>query len=76
MIYGQFNRSKVPEEVSAQFPKTEQFGYELIQLHLRAICDTMQDRDSIYRQAKDARLYVATLGPRSTTNKKWYGIYW
>jgi hypothetical protein len=76
MIYGSFKGSKVPEKVAGHFPKTEEFGYELIQLHLRAVCDTMQDRDSIYMQAKDAHPYVATLGPRLTKNKKWYGIYW
>ena len=76
MVYGLFNQSKVPEEVAQHFPKTEEFGYELIPLRLRAICDTMRDRDSIYMQAEEAHLYVATLGPRSTKNKKWYGIYW
>jgi len=76
MIYGSFNRSKVPEKVAGHFPKTDEFGYELIQLHLRAVCDTTRDRDWIYMQAKDAHPYVATLGPRSTKNKKWYGIYW
>ena len=76
MIYGSFNRSRVPNEVAGHFPKTEEFGYELIQLCLRAVCDTMRDRDSFYMQANDAHLYVATLGPRSTKNKKWYGIYW
>jgi hypothetical protein len=76
MIYGSFNRSKVPETVAGHFPKTEEFGYELIQLRLRAVCDTMRDRDSIYMQATDAHLYVGRLGPRPTKKKKWYGIYW
>ena len=76
MIYRSFNRSKVPEEVAGHFPKTEEFGYELIQLRLRAVCDTMRDRNSIYMQAKDAHLHVATLGPLSIRKKKWYGIYW
>ena len=76
MIYGSFNRSKVPQEVAGRFPKTEEFGYELIELRLRAVCDTMRDRNSICMQAKDAHSHVATLGPLSTRKKKWYGIYW
>ena len=76
MIYGSFKRNKVSDEVAGHFPNTEEFGYELIQLRLRAVCDTRRDRDSIYMQANEAHLYVATLGPRSTKNKKWYGIYW
>ncbi len=76
MIYGSFNRSKVPEKIAKHFPKTEEFGYELIQLRLRAVCDTMRDCDSIYMQAKDAHPYIATLGPFSTRNERWYGIYW
>jgi hypothetical protein len=76
MIYGSFNRSKIAETVAGHFPMTEEFGYELIQLRLRAVCDTMRDRDSICRQAKDAHLYVPTLGPHPAKNKKWYGIYW
>lgn len=76
MIYGSFNQTSVPEVVARQIPKTEEFGYELMPLYLQAVCDTMQDRDSIYKQAKDAHLYVAMLGPRSTKNKRWYGIYW
>ena len=76
MIYASVNLNKVPEDVMRQFPKTEQFGYELIQLKLRAICDTMQDRDSMCVQANDAHPYVAAVGPRPTKNKRWYGIYW
>ena len=76
MIYGSFNQSRVPEVAARQFRETEEFGYEMVQLRLRAVCDTMQDRDSIYKQAKDAHQHVATLGPRPTENKRWYGIYW
>jgi hypothetical protein len=36
----------------------------------------VQDRDSMYSQAKDAHLHVATVGPRPARNKRWYGIYW
>jgi hypothetical protein len=76
MIYGSFNWRKIPENVVLRFPITEQFGYELIQLSLRAVCDTIQDRDSVYTQAKDAHRYVAAVGPRPIKNRKWYGIYW
>ena len=76
MIYRPFSQSKVPEDVAEHFPKTAEFGYELIQLRLGAVCDTMRDRDSIYREAKAAHLYVATLGPLSTKHKQWFGIYW
>jgi hypothetical protein len=76
MIYASFNWSKAPEDVVRNFPRTERFGYELIQLNLRAVCDTMQDRDSMYAQATDAHPHVATVGPRPTKNRKWYGIYW
>lgn len=76
MIYGSINKSKVPEVVAQQFPENQEFGYELMQLHLRAVCDTMQERDSIYRQAKDAHKHVAMVGPRSTEEKRWYAIYW
>ena len=76
MIYGSFNWNKVPENVVRCFPQTERFGYELIQLNLQAVCDTMQDRDSMYAQAKVAHAYVAAIGPRHTKNKKWYGVYW
>jgi hypothetical protein len=76
MIYGSKNQPRVPEDVGRQFPRTEQFGYEMITLRLRAVCDTMQDRDSLYTQAKDAHLHVATVGPRKTKDKRWYGIYW
>lgn len=76
MVYGSFNWSKAPENVVRHFPETERFGYELIQLNLRAVCDTIQDRDSVYAQAKDAHMYVAAVGLRPTQNKKWYGIYW
>ena len=76
MIYGLINKTKVPEIVARQFPENQEFGYELMRLRLRAVCDTMQDRDSLYRQAKDAHSHVATVGPHSTANRKWYGIYW
>ena len=76
MIYGSITQSRVPEDIGKQFPRIEQFGYELITLRLRAVCDTIQDRDSLYTQAKDAHLYVATFGPRKTQDKLWYGIYW
>jgi hypothetical protein len=76
MTYGSFNQRSVPENVAKLFPKTEEFGYELMKLRLQAICDTIQDRDSIYKQAKDAHLYVATLGPRKTENRNWFGVYW
>jgi hypothetical protein len=76
MIYGSVNWNKVPENVVQQFPQTERFGYELIQLSLRAVCDTVQDRDSMCVQAKCAHLYVAAVGPRTTKSQKWYGIYW
>lgn len=76
MIYRSFDWSKVPEDVVRRFPKTERFGYELIQLQLRVVCDTTQDRDSMYTQAKDAHRYVAAIGPRRAKNRKWYGIYW
>jgi len=76
MTYGSLNGRSVPEDVARLFPKTEEFGYELMKLRLQVICDSMQDRDSMYKQAKDAHLYVATLGPRRTENKAWFGIYW
>ena len=76
MVYGSFNWNKAPADVVRRFPSSEGFGYELIQLHLRAVCDTMQERDSICVQAKDAHLYVASIGPVSSKKKKWYGIYW
>ena len=76
MIYGSFNRTSVPEKVAKLFPRNQEFGYELINLRLQIVCDTMQDRDSVYSQAKDAHLYVAMLGPRITKNHNWYGIYW
>ena len=76
MIYVSSNQSRVPEEVGKQFPRTEQFGYELITLRLWAVCDTMQERDSLYKQAKDAHTHVAAVGPRRTKNKRSYGIYW
>lgn len=76
MIYGSINKTRVPKIVAQQFPKSEEFGYELMQLRLRVVCDTMQERDSVYEQATDAHLYVATIGPRSTENGGWYGIYW
>ena len=76
MIYGSINQTRVPDVAARQFPTTDEFGYELMQLHLRAVCNTMRERDSIYKQAKDAHQYVAMLGPRSTKSKRWYGIYW
>ena len=76
MIYGSLTKTKVPEVVAQQFPEKEEFGYELMQLRLRAVCDTLQERDSLYRQAKDAHTHVATVGPRLTQEKRWYGIYW
>jgi hypothetical protein len=76
MIYGSFNSSKTPKNVVRHFPKTGVFGYELVQLRLRVVCDTTQDRDSMYAQAKDAHQHVAAVGPRQTEDKKWYGIYW
>lgn len=76
MIYWSNNQSRVPEDVGRQFPRIGQFGYELITLRLRVVCDTTQERDSIYTQAKDAHLYVAALGPHKTKDKNWYGVYW
>ena len=76
MIYASFNWNQVPENIVRRFAKSERFGYELVQLSLRAVCDSIQDRDSMYSQAKDAHLYVATVGPRPARNKKWYGVYW
>lgn len=76
MIYGSFNWSETPENVVRHFPKTGVFGYELVQLSLRVVCDTTQDRDSMYAQARNAHQYVAAVGPRQTQDKKWYGIYW
>ena len=76
MTYGLLNGTKAPENVDKLFPKTKEFGYEKIKLRLRVICDSIQDKDSMYKQAKDAHLYVATLGPRRTENKSWFGIYW
>jgi len=68
MIYGSFNQTSVPEVVARQFPITEEFGYELMPLHLRAVCDTMQDRDSIYKQARmlTRTLQCSVLAQRTT----------
>ena len=76
MIYGSNYQPSVPEDIGQQFPRIEQFGYEMITLRLRVICDTLQDRDSVYTQAKDAHFHVALVGPRKTNNKNWYGVYW
>jgi len=76
MIYGSLTKTKVPEVVARQFPENQEFGYELMQLRLRAVCDPLQERDSLYRQAKDAHTHVAMIGPQLTRDKRWYGIYW
>lgn len=71
-----FNQTSVPENIADLFPRTEEFGYELMNLRLQLVCDTMQERDSIYTREKEVHLYVAMLGPRRTKDKNWYGIYW
>lgn len=71
-----FNQTSVPENVANLFPRTEEFGYELMPLRLQLVCDTMKERDSIYMRANVVHLYVAMLGPCRTKDKNWYGIYW
>ena len=62
-IYGLDDQLRVPEDIEEQFPRIGQFGYEMITLRLRAVCDSTQDRDSMYKQAKDTHSHVGAVGP-------------
>jgi len=75
-IYGLDDQLRVPEDIEEKFPRVGQFGYEMITLRLRAVCDSTQDRDSMYKQAKDTHSHVGAVGPPQNGGEVLYGIYW